>query len=112
MAGQTPQGLHVLLVEDHPDVAASTAMILEYFGYEVAVACDGPAALEAVRLQEPDVALLDIGLPKMDGCEVARQLRGMCHEKLVLIGVSGYGGAEQEERCAAAGIEMLLLKPV
>jgi two-component system CheB/CheR fusion protein len=113
MAGQTPQGLHVLLVEDHPDVAASTAMILEYFGHQVAVACDGPAALEAVRVQEPDVALLDIGLPKMDGCEVARQLRKLCHDKKpVMIGVSGYGGAEQEQRCAAAGIEMLLLKPV
>ena len=69
---RTPHCLRVLLVEDHPDAAASTALLLRYFGHDVTVARDGPAALELARRRAPDVALLDIGLPKMDGCEVAR----------------------------------------
>jgi CheY-like chemotaxis protein len=111
--GQPPRCLRVLLVEDHPDAAASTALLLRYFGHDVTVARDGEAALDAARRRAPDVALLDIGLPKMDGCECARRLVGLCREKRpVLIAVSGYGGEEQAKRCAAAGIELLLLKPV
>jgi CheY-like chemotaxis protein len=111
--GQPSRSLRILLVEDHPDVAASTALLLEYFGHDVSVAPDGRAALELARLSPPDVALLDIGLPIMDGCEVARQLVGLCREnKPALIAVSGYGGEEQARRCADAGIELLLLKPV
>ena len=110
---RTPRCLRVLLVEDHPDAAASTALLLRYFGHDVTVAHDGPAALELARRWAPDVALLDIGLPKLDGCEVARQLVALCRQKKpALIAVSGYGGEEQARRCAAAGIELLLLKPV
>jgi CheY-like chemotaxis protein len=111
--GRPHRCLRVLLVEDHPDAAASTALLLRYFGHDVIVAHDGPAALELARRWAPDVALLDIGLPKMDGYEVARQLVALCREnKPALIAVSGYGGEEQARRCAAAGIELLLLKPV
>ena len=105
--------LRVLVVDDDPDVAASTAMILKYFGHEVVVARDGPTALQAVQAQEPDAVLLDIRMPRMNGCEVARRIVELCNQKRPrLIGVSGFGGAEQKEHCALAGIDILLQKPV
>jgi two-component system, OmpR family, response regulator len=104
--------LRVLIVEDHLEVATSTALLLQLFGHDVVVAYDGPTGLEAARLREPDVAILDIGLPRMDGCEVARRLVELCKEKKpFLIAVSGYGGAEQVRRGAEAGIDLHLLKP-
>jgi CheY-like chemotaxis protein len=110
---QPPHCLRVLLVEDHPDVAASTALLLRHFGHEVAVALNGQAALEEARAQQPDVVILDVRLPGMDGCEVARRLIDLYPKKRpLLIAVSGYGGDGQARRCAAAGIERLLLKPV
>ncbi len=114
ISGNNCAKLNILLVEDDPDVAESTALILEYFGHQVAVARHGPAALAALqKIQRPDVVLMDIRMPKMDGCELARQLRDLFQDKApVLIGISGYGGADQEDRCAAAGIDILLLKPV
>jgi two-component system, OmpR family, response regulator len=113
VTGHPPRHLHVLLVEDHPDVAASTALLLRYFGHEVTVAGNGGAALEAAKMQMPDAVILDVRLPGMDGCEVARRLLDYYPSKRpLLIAVSGYGGEGQAERCAAAGIERLLLKPV
>jgi CheY-like chemotaxis protein len=110
---QPPQCLRVLLVEDHPDVAASTALLLRHFGHEVAVALDGQAALEEARARQPDVVILDVRLPGMDGCEVARRLLDLYpKQRPLLIAVSGYGGDGQARRCAAAGIARLLLKPV
>jgi CheY-like chemotaxis protein len=108
-----PRCLRVLLVEDHADVAASTALLLRHFGHEVAVARDGRAALQAAPTLKPDAVLLDLFLPDIDGCEVARRLVDLCAKRRpLLIAVSGYGGEGQAERCAAAGIERLLLKPV
>jgi CheY-like chemotaxis protein len=104
--------LRVLVVDDDPDVAASTALILKYFGYEVVVARDGPRALEAFQAQEPDAVLLDIRMPRMNGCEIARRIGELNQRKPRLIGMSGFGGAELKERCAAAGIDILLQKPV
>jgi CheY-like chemotaxis protein len=113
ISGNTCAKLHILLVEDDPDVAESTTLILEYFGHQVAMASHGPAALAAVQIQRPDIVLLDIRMPKMDGCELARQLRDLFQDKTpILIGISGYGGADLEKRCATAGIDILLLKPV
>jgi CheY-like chemotaxis protein len=112
-ATQPARSLFILLVEDHPALAATTAMLLQNFGHEVTVARDGPAALEAARRRVPDVVLLEIDLPQMDGCEIARQLVALYPEKRpVLIGVSSYRSTELARRCAAAGIELLLLKPV
>ena len=68
-------GVRVLLVDDNVDAAESLAMLLRLWGHEVAVAHDGPAALRAAEVQRPQVALLDIGLPGMDGYELARRLR-------------------------------------
>jgi CheY-like chemotaxis protein len=103
--------LHVLVVEDHPDVAKSTADILRLDGHHVRLAPHGLAALEAARAEEPDVVLLDIGLPEMDGYEVARHLAASCHRKPYLIAVTGYAAEADRRRSAAAGIDLHLAKP-
>jgi CheY-like chemotaxis protein len=103
--------LRVLLVEDYPDSAVSLAMLLRLFGHEVAVATDGPGGLEAARASAPDVVLLDIGLPKMDGHEVARRLTASDGKKPYLIALTGFGGPDEVKRCAEAGFDLHLLKP-
>jgi CheY-like chemotaxis protein len=103
--------LRVLLVEDHLDVATSTAEVLRLDGYEVSFAMDGPTALAAAQAVQPDVVLLDIGLPKMDGYEVARRLSGARHGKVYLIAVTGFANQEARQRSAEAGIDLHLAKP-
>jgi two-component system CheB/CheR fusion protein len=78
----------VLVVDDNKDVASSTAMLLRRAGHEVHLAHDGPEALELARFHHPDVVLLDIGLPGMDGYEVARRLR--IDSDVPLVAMSGY----------------------
>ncbi len=106
-------GLHILVVEDNADGALSLAMLLRMYGHVVETVANGPAALESVRTHEPDVVLLDIGLPGMSGYEVARRLIGPRPRKTPLvIAVTGFGQAEDRRRCAESGIDMHLLKPV
>jgi CheY-like chemotaxis protein len=110
---ETTRCLRVLLVEDHADTAKSTAELLQHCGFDVAVASDGREAVEAVRAQEPDLVLLDIGLPKMDGYAVADQLRNEYRmRKPLIVAVSGYGADDRRDRCAASGIDLFLAKPV
>jgi two-component system, OmpR family, response regulator len=105
--------LSVLVVEDEPDAAASTAMLLELEGHRVRVAGDGPTALQATQADRPDVILLDLGLPGMDGWQVARQLgEQAAAAKPLLIAVSGYGQRADRRRSEEAGIDLHLLKPV
>src|ERR1700712_3893108 len=89
---RTP-GLRILIAEDSLDCAESSAILLRHYGHEVEIAMDGPAALAAAAARPPDVLLLDIGLPRMDGFEVARRLREQAgEEKPVVIAVTGFGG--------------------
>jgi CheY-like chemotaxis protein len=82
-------------------------------GHETATAHDGPSALAAAERFRPDVVLLDIGLPGMDGYEVARRLRAMGNgSKLMLVAVTGYGGDEVRRKATAAGFDRHLVKPV
>jgi CheY-like chemotaxis protein len=105
--------LRVLVVEDHEDTAASLAMLLRLYGHVVEVAADGASAFRAVQASPPDVVLLDIGLPKMDGWLVAKQIRKNCNGKRPLIvAVSGYGTQADKLRSQEAGIDLHLLKPV
>ncbi len=105
--------LRLLVVDDNLDAAATLGMLLEACGYEVEVENDSPAALAAARRHPPDAALLDIGLPEMDGNELARRLRADARTAgIVLIAVTGYG-QEQDRRAAfAAGFDHHLVKPV
>src|SRR5690349_21459114 len=84
--------LRVLVVEDDQDTANTCATLLRFYGYEVASAADGPSALRAVQVNQPDVVLLDIGLPKLDGWQVAKKIREPgALKRPLLIAISGYG---------------------
>jgi CheY-like chemotaxis protein len=105
--------LYILLVEDDPDTAESTAMFLRECGHRVQVASDGPAACQAAASQPPDVVLLDLALPGMDGWEVARRLQEPAWEKKpLLIAVTGHDRKEDYGRSLTAGIDLHLAKPV
>jgi signal transduction histidine kinase/CheY-like chemotaxis protein len=105
-----PRERRLLIVEDDGDARESLRALLELGGHEVAVAADGPAGLAQVGAFAPEVALLDIGLPGMDGYELARRMRGLA-PGLILVAVSGYGQAEDRERSRAAGFVAHLVKP-
>ena len=106
--------LSVLVVEDNADVAAALSMLLAVLGYQVQTAADAAQALELTAESCPRVALLDIGLPEMDGLELARRLRARYPDKdrLLLVALTGYGHAEARERSFAAGFDEHLAKPV
>jgi len=102
----------VLVVDDNVDVAESTAMLLRLGGHEVQVAYDGPSALSALDSFFPHVILLDIGLPGIDGYELARTIRSRPEQNgAVLVAVTGYGQNEDRQRSHAAGISHHLTKP-
>jgi CheY-like chemotaxis protein len=105
--------LRVLVVDDNVDAAATLGMLLEAYGYVAEVEHDSHRALERARQQRPDVALLDIGLPEMDGNELARRLRADPQTgAIVLVAITGYG-QEQDRRAAfEAGFDHHLVKPV
>ncbi len=108
-----PKGLRVLLVDDNEDAARLLCELLQMNGHEVVVAHDGAAALVARTTFLPEVALLDIGLPRMDGYELARHLRAQQPTPhLRLIAITGYGEAKDRQRSRAAGFEEHLVKPV
>jgi CheY-like chemotaxis protein len=108
----TPSGHRLLIVDDNQDAANSLAMLLKLQGHEVRVAHSGPAALEITKGYTPDVVFLDIGMPGMDGYEVARRLRqqpGL--ENVVLAALTGWGQKEDRRRTAEAGFNHHLVKP-
>jgi CheY-like chemotaxis protein len=105
--------LHLLLVEDDADTAASFALLLQLLGHEVQVARDGPEALLQAEDNPPDVVLLDIGLPGMDGWQVARRLHLIAGGRTpLLVAITGYGQEADRERSRQAGIHLHLLKPL
>lgn len=112
-AVQTPsKAQRILLVEDSPDVAESFAALLRMMGHKVQVAPNGDAGLEAARTFRPNVAFLDIGLPGMDGYELAQRLRSEYADTLPLVALTGYGQEEDRQRAREAGFDYHLLKPV
>lgn len=113
-AAGEPQALkqRILVVEDHCDVADAFAMLLRAMGCEVRVVGDGEAALEAADCFRPEVAFIDIGLPKMDGYEVARRLRAtFTKQPVLLVALTAYGQKEDVRRAHQAGFDHHLLKP-
>lgn len=106
-------GHRVLIVDDNADAADSMAALLRVDGQDVRTAHDGPAGLEAARRFKPGVVFLDIGLPGMDGFQVARALRATPETKdCLLIAISGYGQAEDHRQSKEAGFDRHLVKPV
>jgi CheY-like chemotaxis protein len=103
----------ILIVEDNADVADTTVAMLTMSGHDVRAAHDGPEALGMVEAFAPEIVLLDIGLPMMDGYEVARRLRQLPATRDVLIvALTGYGQASDRQRGREAGFDEHLLKPV
>jgi len=100
----------ILVVDDNDDAALALKKALELLGYAVAVAHDGPAALRMAATFEPEIALLDIGLPVMDGYELAQRLRQQ--RSVHLVAVTGYGQESDRRRTAEAGFEQHLVKPI
>jgi CheY-like chemotaxis protein len=102
------------VVDDNSDVTGALAMLLEVLGHQVQTAASGAEALELAERECPRVALLDIGLPDMDGLELAQRLRERYpdRDRLLLVAVSGYGHAEARARSLAAGFDRHLSKPV
>ncbi len=110
---ETPARRRILVVDDNVDSAESLAMMLKLLGNEVRTAHDGPSALAVAAAFLPDVVLLDIGMPGMDGLEVARRLRQMPSlRKAVLIAQTGWGQEEDRRRSVQAGFDHHLTKPV
>jgi PAS domain S-box-containing protein len=106
------RSLKILVADDNADAAESLSVLLEMVGHDVHVAGDGEEALEVARAVRPDVALLDIGMPKLNGYELARQLRAGHPRNPVLVAITGWGQRDDLRRAAEAGFDFHLVKPV
>jgi signal transduction histidine kinase/ActR/RegA family two-component response regulator len=106
-------GLHVLVVEDNYDGRESLRELLELWGHTVTVAESGPEGIDKALSVRPEVALIDIGLPGLDGNEVARRIRSILSAgEISLIAMTGYGQPEDRRRALQAGFDRYLVKPV
>jgi CheY-like chemotaxis protein/two-component sensor histidine kinase len=108
-----PPGARVLIVEDNPDAAESLMMLLELLGLRVEVAHEGHTALQKAQAFQPQLMLVDIGLPGMSGYDIAQQIR--TDERLRgvrLVAVTGYGQDDDRQRALSAGFDLHLVKPI
>ena len=109
--GEIP--VRILVVDDNVDAADGLKMVLELDGEEARVAYDGDSALAAAREFHPQIALLDVGMPRMDGYEIARRLRSAPETRgTILVAVTGWGQPEDRRRSKEAGLDYHLVKPV
>jgi PAS domain S-box-containing protein len=104
--------LHILVVDDNDDAATSTAMLLNAIGHETKVAHDGREALHTAGTEHPEVVLLDIGLPRMNGYEVCRLMRQLGLQGTLIVAVSGYGQEEDRRKSRESGFNAHLTKPL
>ena len=108
-----PDSLRILIVDDNVDAAETLNMLLTSFGYETSMVGTGIEALQSVHEFRPNVVLLDIGLPGIDGYQVARRLRAMKqNQPMKIVAVTGYGQEADKEKSREAGIDVHLVKPV
>ncbi|HJT35667.1 MAG TPA: ATP-binding protein [Pirellulales bacterium] len=107
------QSRRVLVVDDNADAAEALAMLLRLKGHDVECCQDGPSALDAVKIRRPEFVFLDLGMPGMDGLEVARRLRSEPEgSAIVIVAVTGWGQEADRRRTADAGFDHHLVKPV
>jgi CheY-like chemotaxis protein len=103
----------ILVVDDNRDAADSLQMLLQLIGHDVRVAYDGVQALDAFTAYRPGIVFLDIGLPKMNGYEVARTIRDQHPgREEMLVALTGWGQEEDQQRAAEAGFDHHIVKPV
>ncbi len=104
--------LRVLVVDNDRDTTDTLAMVVKLWGHNVGSAYDGEGALRAASKVRPDVILLDVAMPRVDGCDVARTLRGQRRfDQTRIIAVSGYAEQLHREKCCEAGFDAFLAKP-
>ena len=101
----------ILIVDDNADQAGTLHVLVQLMGHEARYACDGAQAIETARALRPHFVFLDLGLPGMDGFEVARRLRAEFGFALRIIALTAYGSESDREQSLAAGCELHLLKP-
>lgn len=109
--GDLDRMFRILVVDDNPDAARSLSLLLEQLGHTVATAENGKDAIESVSTFEPDVVIMDIGMPVMDGFDAARELRRQ-GSQVTLVALTGWGQTEDKEATKAAGFDYHLVKPV
>jgi signal transduction histidine kinase/ActR/RegA family two-component response regulator len=102
----------ILLVEDQADSRRALQRLLQIWGHEVEVAEDGVIGLERAMQFSPEIGLIDVGLPGLDGYEVARRIRASVGDAIRLVALTGYGQPEDRERAYAAGFDLHLVKPI
>jgi signal transduction histidine kinase/ActR/RegA family two-component response regulator len=107
-----PAARHVLVIEDNADAREMLRLALELDGHRVETAADGTAGVEAALRSTPDLVLVDIGLPGLDGYAVARRLRAALGHRVTLVALTGYGQTEDRRRTSEAGFDAHLVKPV
>jgi CheY-like chemotaxis protein len=108
----TASRLRVLIADDNEDAVDSLAMLIEEMGHETRVARDGADALATSAAFHPDVAFLDVGMPKLSGYEVGQRIRAEpWGDKVVLVALTGWGQAEDRRRSTEAGFDQHLVKP-
>ena len=109
----TPRRFRILVVDDNHDSALSLAMMLSIMGHETRTAHDGESAVETAETFLPEVILLDIGLPKLNGYEVAQRIREKpWGASMFLIAVTGWGQDEDRQRSSEVGLNVHMVKPV
>lgn len=101
----------VVIVEDNNDSRESLRMLLEAWDYQVEVAADGLQGVKKILALRPAAAVVDIGLPGLDGYQVARQVRSVLENEILLIALTGYGQAEDRKRALTAGFDVHMKKP-
>jgi CheY-like chemotaxis protein len=106
------KSLHILIIEDEPGVRDSLQALLELHGHHVDVAEDGVEGVAKATLLRPQVALIDIALPRMDGFEAARQIRAALGSDITLIACTAFSQPEDHQTALNAGFDALRVKPV
>jgi CheY-like chemotaxis protein len=110
-AGGSPK-LRVLVADDYADAVDSLALVLTLAGFDVQIARDGEGARERVCAWHPHVCVLDLSMPKLDGCDLARWIREQSWpERPVLVALTGWGRADDQRRARAAGFDRHVTKP-
>lgn len=103
---------HVLLIEDNPDGREALRLLLSYLGHQVDVAADGVEGVRQALTRHPDIVLIDIGLPRLDGYQVARRIRAALGEAVVLLAYTAYDDSDARRRVREAGFDAHLVKPI
>lgn len=108
----TPRTFHVLVIEDNDDVRDSLRALLQMHGYRVDVAADGEEGVRQALSLRPEIALVDLGLPRLNGLDVAKRLRAEMGDDIMLIACTAWGRPEDAQRALDSGFDALRVKPV